>query len=191
MTVSSISPGGMPTVDPVVATSPQMIMYLARRRVQGLDDQIRHVTNQIDDKTRKANELSRQLMALQNVLTRVENDKKGVKATMRIDEVSDNNHMLTEDGERLSIEQYLEDAGVDLRVLPTFEESGHECIKPEHVEQAINTIKQELQQTNSGNEMRMIQLQTLMQQRTESINLCSNMLKRFDEAANNAIGNIR
>jgi hypothetical protein len=55
----------------------------------------------------------------------------------------------------------------------------------------IDGLNEDLREANSGSEMRMIRLQTVMQQRTALIQMTSNLLKSLDEGTDTAVGNLR
>ena len=59
------------------------------------------------------------------------------------------------------------------------------------IKSLIDDVNEQLREVNSGNEMLMIQLQSTMQQRTQIIQLGSNMLKAYDEATDSIVGNMR
>ena len=59
------------------------------------------------------------------------------------------------------------------------------------IEDKIQALTEEQRLINSGAEMMMVQLQSRMQQRTQIIQLGSNMLKSIDEGLDTIIGNMR
>jgi hypothetical protein len=59
------------------------------------------------------------------------------------------------------------------------------------MQRRIDATNEELRQLSSGNEMRMVRLQSLMQQRTSVIQAGSNMLKALDEAMDAVVANLR
>ena len=58
------------------------------------------------------------------------------------------------------------------------------------IETTIEVQKQALTDVNSGNELRMIALQSVMQQRTQVITLGTNLMKSLHEASEGVIRNI-
>lgn len=56
---------------------------------------------------------------------------------------------------------------------------------------SIQTLDGELQRVNAGNEMMMVKLQSLTQQRTSAVQMATNMLAAQDEGTDSIVGNLR
>jgi hypothetical protein len=54
-----------------------------------------------------------------------------------------------------------------------------------------DTLGEQIRECNSGNEQLMIKLQSAMQQRTQIVQMATNMLKAGDEARDAVVGNLR
>ena len=59
------------------------------------------------------------------------------------------------------------------------------------IDTRIEELQTDIQKLNTENEMSMVKLQSMMQQRTSIIQLGSNMLKSLDEANDTIVGNMR
>ena len=58
------------------------------------------------------------------------------------------------------------------------------------IDAAIEGLQEQQTRINSGNEMRMVSLQSMMQQRTQIISLSTNLLKKLDDANQAIIRNL-
>jgi len=79
------------------------------------------------------------------------------------------------------------DAGDDIQIR---RHEGGEIFTQKILDAAIEERRSELSRANSGNEMRMVTLQGLMQQRNEMISLGTNILKQMHEAKQSVIRNL-
>jgi len=159
--------------------TPESIIMLLQQRMGDLNDQISGVMNEIKDRDGAARALTAQLDQLLSIQESLGNrDQCGgndaVPGATNIEAVAED----------------LRAHGVDLPASAVDPDHGNVYPKGT-IEAAIKSVEAQIRDVNSGNEMAMIKLQSLMQQRTSEVQLATNMLKALHEASQSVIGNIR
>lgn len=163
------------------ASSPVTIMALLRRRLRDMDQQIESVTAHIKGSTSRAREITEKLQALEAIQKAI-NDSDNDKIKWNPKSVFDGK------GNPNAQAVYYEDglhetwhvaklAGLEDELQP----NGNK-VKNKSVDDLISTYQHELKKINSGNELRMIKLQSAMEQRSEAVSLATNMLKKLHQA---------
>ncbi|MFN7701970.1 MAG: hypothetical protein ACK6CU_14435 [Deltaproteobacteria bacterium] len=181
----------------VQSMSDESILELLRSRLRDVDGQIGTVTRTLQQQTAQAQALGQQAQRL-NTLREI----VGREPYM---DVSNGN---------LRLDRPVEDA--DLRMFETRlglspGSLGHETLSlgevmgrltiggqsmagvtnREGLQLRADTLGEQIRECNSGNEQLMIKLQSAMQQRTQIVQMATNMLKAGDEARDAVVGNLR
>jgi chaperonin cofactor prefoldin len=181
----------------VQSMSDESILELLRSRLRDVDGQIGTVTRTLQQQTAQAQALGQQAQRL-NTLREI----VGREPYM---DVSNGN---------LRLDRPVEDA--DLRMFETriglsHGSLGHETLSlgevmgrltiggqsmagvtnREGLQLRADTLGEQIRECNSGNEQLMIKLQSAMQQRTQIVQMATNMLKAGDEARDAVVGNLR
>jgi hypothetical protein len=165
-----------------------VILMMMRQRLSDLDFQADEAIRQVETTTAEANALQTQLSAIQDVRAAMAN--KRPKDDQRVDLST---LMLTlDDGREVSALEYLEAAGVDMNSLGMRTEGEHaNTMTGQAMSSVEGSLSSELRKANSGNEMRMVQLQSVMQQRGQITQLGSNMLSSLNDTARAIIQNTK
>lgn len=181
--------------------TPEMVLAIARRRIDDLDGQVVTIMDELNRRTAAASEISTHLGQLRNISSDLEQyfDSDGNLDTSRrmnhLGEDLDGDGeyvMKTEDGTIIpvpTVQEYLD----GLRDQETLSPTEHSAILAgrEGMRNLIDDANESLRDVNSGNEMLMIQLQSTMQSRTSIIQTATNLLKSIDEASDSIVGNLR
>lgn len=165
-----------------------VILLMMQKRLDDLDFQADSAIREIEGTTAKANAIQTQISAVQDVRAAMANDK--TKDSKRIDMRT---LMITrEDGTTVSALEHLEAAGVDANSLGMRTEGENAFTMTGQAMGAVEqSLSSELRKVNSGNEMRMVQLQSVMQQRGQITQLGSNMLSSLNDTARAIIQNTK
>lgn len=165
-----------------------VILLMMRKRLEDLDFQADSAIRAVETTTAEANAIQTQLSAIQDVRATMANERTG--EDKRIDMRT---LMITlEDGTKVSALQHLEAAGVDVNALGMQTEGEHAfTMTGQAMDAAEQSLSSELRKVNSGNEMRMVQLQSVMQQRGQITQLGSNMLSSLNDTARAIIQNTK
>lgn len=159
--------------DGEISLNPEMVLHMVRRRLRDLDSQISGATDQLEQNTQRAELLTKQ----QQVLTAI----RGAAASegkIQPDQEFDIDGMMIEiDGTEMLASAWLERVGLDPTKYPR---SG---TKIADLESRIENIKSLAGRANSGNEMLMLQIQTLTQQRSQVIQLGTSLIKKIDDSS--------
>lgn len=181
--------------------TPEMILAIARRRIDDLDDQVVTIMDELNRRTAAASEISDHLGVLRNTSSDIEQyyDDRGdldMDAPMNhLGQDPDGNGvytMPTADGGWTAVptvQEYLD----ALRDRGALTPSEHSAIigGREGMQNLIDDANESLRDVNSGNEMLMIQLQSTMQSRTSIVQTATNLLKTLDDANDSIVGNLR
>jgi len=178
-TISPSTPSlpGLPSVAGASASAasltPEGILLTTQRRLQDLDRQIGNDMRALEDNTHAAEELSRRQQALQELRNEVGNregfsTEDGVRA----------GHLEVEvDGVTYDLDALCERFGLDKDRL----HNEGEFVTIGAIDGALEVVKQQSRLINSGNEMRMLSIQTLTQQRTQVIQVATSLLAKIHE----------
>lgn len=160
---------------------PEAVVALMQIRLRDLDGQIAQLTNDMNRRTREAEALGERLQeqrALQQEADLLGRGEHG--EYVRRDEPPEGwvppRDGVTWDDYQNALLERLRSEGITNR---------------DAMQRRIDATNEELRQLSSGNEMRMVRLQSLMQQRTSVIQAGSNMLKALDEATDAVVANLR
>lgn len=161
------------------ALTPDMIIMLAQRRLNDLDRQIEGGMSAIEGATTQSEALAYRTQVLeglrQQAMTRGSNPDTKLRAEATT--------TITVGGEQMSISSALESAGL------TIDDLQNTTLG--QIDSMLEQVKSESKRITSRNEMQMMQLQTAMGQRTQAIQLCTNMLKTLADGSASVIGNMR
>lgn len=183
---SSVAPPGLDLalLDDV---SPEMILSLVRLRMDDVDMQIQSRSEEILRSTDRADELSNQLQALEAIKAKTVS-QGGKDPSIEYDnDDRDAEHLVQLHGQPFTVAEVAARYGLtdDLESL----EKGGE-IKASALGDLVESRRQELQRTNSGNEIKMMELQQLMQRRAEVLSLGTNLLRTLHEATQQIVRNL-
>ena len=157
-----------------------MILHMVRRRLRDLDTQISGATDELEQNTNRAELLARQQQVLTAIRGSVGND--GVIDPQDTFDIE--GRMITIGNETKLASAWLESVGLN----PTDFPRGGTTLQD--LDARIDNIKTAAGRANSGNEMIMLRIQTLTQQRSQVIQLGTSLIKKLDESANSIARNI-
>lgn len=165
-----------------------VILLMMRQRLQDLDFQADSAIRQIETTTAEANAVQTQLSAIQDVRAAMANKKPNESERVNLQELT----ITLEDGTQVNALQHLEAAGVDVNALGMRTDGKNAyTMTGQAMDAAEQSLSGKLRKINSGNEMRMVQLQSVMQQRGQITQLGSNMLSSLNDTARAIIQNTK
>lgn len=168
-----------------VSLSPAMIFAMLQRRMSSLDGQISARVSEMEDQ-------QAQLQTLQGhgqILAAVQaasNSEGNIFADQRI----------TIGDETLTAGEWLERAGVQVNEEPNDAAPGEPgygrgvWFQGTNLTAAAKSVDAEIKKLNQGAELRMMDIQSLMQQRSSEISLATNMLKSVQDGTDAIVRNI-
>lgn len=162
-----------------VALNPEMILHMVRRRLRDLDTQISGATDELEQNTNRAELLSRQ----QQVLTAIRGAVGQEGVLEDDDDFSIGGRMIKIGDTEMLASAWLESVGLDPMDFPP-------GTKLRKLDSEIDNIKTAAGRANSGNEMIMLRIQTLTQQRSQVIQLGTSLIKKLDEGSMSIARNI-
>ncbi len=170
---------------PMAAISPEMILAMARQRLNDLDNQIAGSLERLQNNTQTSEVLTRQQEALNSILA--EAQKTGTAEDTLVD-LHDLKFMVDVPGGGTR-----EVNGHDI-----LNAAGHPGINPNdsgqinigQINSTIQAVKQQSTRVNSSNEMLMMTIQTLTQQRTQVIQMSTNLITKLNEGMSGIVGNL-
>ena len=168
--------------------SPEGIILMLQQRMKDVDTQIFATTARLESNTNKAQEISRQLETLYAL--REQASEGGSTKTIKMDD-SAAASLVTVNDVTASAGDTLVNADLIGELSTRTDGDGDVCYHKSDIDDLINKKKQEIQTVNSGNELGMVELQNLMQQRSQVISLGTNLLKTLNETQSNIISNMR
>jgi hypothetical protein len=162
----------------VASMTPEMVLMLARRRLADLDDTIQNGLDSIHEATKASEALLFRQEVLQALRTAATANGNGPDTELVIDPAA----TITVGGAPMSVGEALAQAGItDLGAK----------VKISALDSRLEQVKTEQKRQGSRTEMQMMELQQLMGQRTQTIQLCSNVSKTLLDGASSVIGNMR
>ncbi len=190
--VPSVARSGSSPQQGLGTMSPEMILFMMRKRMNDLDGQISTITAGIDRATSQAGAISRKLEVLQAIKKAASaRDNHDIWASRDPTGGHPEEQAVVLDGQDagpFGDVMYLnEHYGLNL---PVEGDAPDKVVRGDAIDAAIDETKQELQDANSGNELDMVKLQSTMQQRQEIISLGTNLLKTLNDADQNVVRNI-
>jgi hypothetical protein len=165
--------------------SPEMVLALVRQRMEDLDLQIHSRSAEILRSTEKARALSAEIQALEAIKAKAVS-QGGKDPSIRYDHRGSDN-LVSIDGGSHTVAEVARRYGVSGAVEGLVKDGK---ISASALSDLIESRRQELQRVNSGNEIRMMELQQLMQRRAEILSLGSNLLRTFHEATQQIVRNV-
>lgn len=162
----------------VASMTPEMVLMLARRRLADLDDTIQNGLDSIHEATKASEELLFRQEVLQALRTAATANGNGPDTKLTIDPAA----TISVGGATMSVGDALAQAGIT--------DLGAE-VKISALDSRLEQVKTEQKRQGSRTEMQMMELQQLMGQRTQTIQLCSNVSKTLLDGASSVIGNMR
>jgi hypothetical protein len=165
--------------------SPEMVLALVRQRMDDLDLQIHSRSAEILRSTETARALSAEIQALEAIKAKAVS-QGGKDPSIRYDHRGSDN-LVSIDGGNHTVAEVARRYGVSDAVEGLVKDGK---ISASALSDLIESRRQELQRVNSGNEIRMMELQQLMQRRAEILSLGSNLLRTFHEATQQIVRNV-
>jgi hypothetical protein len=192
----------------IQSVSPEMLLALLQNRARDLDGQINSIMLGMNDRTQRAEQIGERLSEMRNVQTFLQpytNSDGNVRRDDRLDQGQFYSLCraagLSEDEARtawtaLTAESSATTVELDTAIDHLFPTSdGGEPMSSrlstrQGMDNEIDNLNQDLQDCNRGNELLMIKLQTLMDQRKQSFETTSNLLKIGGDTLERITGNI-
>ncbi len=166
-------------VESGASVTPESIMGLLQNQVSNIDAQIQGITSEIDRRTELARELGDRnaaLAALRDALAALPGDDAVVVDGLLVNGVP--------------LKEFLDNNGLVGEVHFT-REGGQATISKSSVDTLIARTSEQQREANSGNELDMIRLQSVMQQRSQAITMASNMIKSIHDTLKSIVSNLR
>ncbi len=178
--------------------SDEAILDLLRTRMRDVDGQVNEITRALQDRTAEAQRLGQEAQRLNTIreyLSREPLMDVG-SGQLRLDEATLSPAQLRDLEARLGMRSgAFGDAPESVRnVLCAVTINGQSLdgvTNRDQFQQRADNLSEAIRQTNSGNEQLMVKLQSSMQQRTQTVQMCTNMLKALDDARDAVVGNLR
>jgi hypothetical protein len=163
-----------------VSLSPSMIIAMLQRRMGSLDGQIQADVRAMEDQQAQLTDLQSHGQIV--LAVKAASDANGEIATST---------PVTIDGETKTAGEWLAQAGVQVAANP---EGGTHHSGPwfdgAGLTAASESISAEVKVVNQGTELKMMELQSLMQQRSSEISLATNMLKAVQDGTDAIVRNL-
>ncbi|MCU0677351.1 MAG: hypothetical protein MUE69_31745 [Myxococcota bacterium] len=164
-----------------------VILLMMKQRLNDLDFQADATIRQIESATAKANAIQAQIGAVQDVMAAMANAVKDDDKRVNMSTLS----LTLEDGTTVMALDYLAQAGVDPNSLGLKSKEDGMYASLQGMQSVESSLNGDLRTENSGNEMRTVQLQSVMQQRGQITQLGSNMLSSLNDTARAIIQNTK
>lgn len=166
-----------------VSLSPSMIFAMLQKRMSSLDSQIDTRIGEISDRQMQLEKLNGDVAMLLAVKSQAESGGKIW-----------NDAAVTHNGETKPASVWLAEAGITIggtRVNDSDDpNNGRTWHTVESFTNAVDSLQASIKQLNQGNELRMMDIQSLMQQRSSEISLATNMLKSVQEGTDAIVRNM-
>jgi hypothetical protein len=167
--------------------SPEMILGLVRLRMGDADMQIQSRSEEILRSTDRANELSNQLQALEAIKAQAVSQGGNDPSIQYVNGDRDSDHLVQLHGQELTVEEVARRYGLSAELEGL---QNGQSIRASAIGDLVESRRQELQRANSGNEIKMMELQQLMQRRAEILSLGTNLLRTLHEATQQIVRNL-
>ncbi len=170
---------------PMAAISPEMILAMARARLNDLDNQIAGSLERLQNNTETSEVLTRQQEALNTILAQAQKVGTAEDTLVNL--------------EHVMIEVDLPGGGTEMvNAHVVLNATGHPGIPANddgkinigQINSTIQAVKQQSTRVNSSNEMLMMTIQTLTQQRTQVIQMSTNLITKLNEGMSGVVGNL-
>ncbi len=163
-----------------VSLSPALIMAMLQRRMSGLDSQIQADVSAMEDQQAKLTGLQRDSEILLAI-------KGACPADGKISGVT----LVVYDGQTKSAADWLHEVDPSITLLPP--DADHHVFDyytTAKLDVGLKSLESEIKRVNQGTELKMMDLQSLMQQRSSEISLATNMLKAVQDGTDAIVRNI-
>lgn len=167
--------------------TPSALLVLARRCVDGSDDQINALMQTINRRSALASEISKEIEGL-NAISALAPRNGGDDDNMVRVTLPGSGATEAQGAEVAAVEALCTQYGINIEDLREVASGGR--VSTDQIQSLIEGKRQELSRVNSGNEMDMVTLQSVMQQRSADISLVTQMLRALSDANEKVIGNI-
>jgi hypothetical protein len=160
-----------------VSLTPSAIVAMLQRRMSGLDSQISARITEMEGQQEHIGALQEKaetLLAVQAAANREGNIFAHTEVTIG--------------GETKTAEEWISRTGID--VAQVMDADSGDWYTSAALGAATKTVESQIKQANQGNELRMMDLQSLMQQRSSEISLATNMLKAVQEGTDAIVRNM-
>ncbi|MFW6049870.1 MAG: hypothetical protein ACODAU_01780 [Myxococcota bacterium] len=184
-TIDPAPPASEEELPAVRGVSPQMVLQLLELRLNDMDTQMERLSTATLDHTNRADALSRQIQGLEAIKTKA--DDNGGKIAWKNESFSEDDVVMVGHKTYESVFDAAKDLGLVDKLDPLV---GDGKLKKNDLSGVIEELRQALQRENSGNELRMMQLQELTQRRSQMISLASNLLRTLHQANQAVIRNL-
>lgn len=162
-----------------ISLSPAMIMAMLQRRMNGLDSQISAQVSAMETQQAKLTELQENAQIVMAVQAAAGSNGEISASTL-----------VTIGDETKSAQLWLEQTGVSVAVNAADGDHRLPFYTPNNLKAAGDSIAAEMKLVNQGTELKMMDLQSLMQQRSSEISLATNMLKSVQDGTDAIVRNI-
>lgn len=172
----------------LMSLNPAMIVFVLQQRLGDLDAQIATQVTAIEDNSKKASRLAEAVEHLQHMHSEAvarDADHDGTKKFEPSEIVV--TVMVGNTPTEMNIDELADYYGMER--IPVGEDNGK--FTAESLGTFVDKVKGELRTLNSGNEMRMVQLQSLTQQRSQAISMSTQLLSAMNDSMKQIAGNIR
>jgi hypothetical protein len=163
---------------------PNEILMYVQGRLGDVDGQIQDLLDQVKDK----NQLSEDLRTFQEAVKGLDRNGTGYDST------GDDRAQLDADAVRclVAAQDKIQDPALKAQITQLSNDVADDGVVSHDVlTDNMENAKNTLTTINSDNEIIMMRLQSLIQVRTQIVQLCSNALASFNEGAKTTIGNMR
>ncbi|MFW5920542.1 MAG: hypothetical protein ACOCUS_01785 [Polyangiales bacterium] len=166
--------------------SAEGLLRLLAKRMKHLNEQIGVRTRSIMNRQKDARAILDKLEALEAV-QKAMNGKGEQKRRWNPDPSKKHyeKHLVHIGNESYTLKELAEQYGIE-----ELNPRGKARVNMKEVQDLIEQYNQQLKKTNQNNELAMQELQSLMQTRSEALNLVTNMIKKFSQANDNVIRNM-
>jgi DNA polymerase III psi subunit len=156
-----------------VTLNPEMVLAMTRARLRDLDNQLHMNMTKLNEATELSQDLAARQEALQEVRARLAEETEKASNKKPLSELT------MPDGR--NAEEYLAAHGIT-------DITGQQSTNS--MDSHIDVVKSQSRQINSGNEMLMLTIQTLTQQRSQVLQLGTSLVKKIHEGEQTIAGNI-
>lgn len=161
------------------------IIALMQTRVRDLDTQVQNITDGIEANAQAVKDLSDEIGLWRDRQSMIDGHVENDGRIKMNEEISLTPERATELGVPVQA-----DGTYSMRDLCSAWGLDGEA-RASDLQNRLDGLNEDLRSINSGNETALIQLQTLMQQRSSAIELSTNMLKQMDQSMDAIVGNMR
>lgn len=180
----------------IAGLTDEAILDLLRSRLRDVDGQVNDITRTLQSRTQEAQRLGQEAQRLNVIREYIARDPfMEANGNLKLNE-NLSPIQLRELESRLGLpEGHYGDGPANVRsVLAATEINGvslSSITTRDTFATRAENVSEAIRQANSGNEQLMVKLQSSMQQRTQTVQMCTNMLKSLNDAQSSIVGNLR